>query len=503
MRGLVVSEGAGVRERAWSLSTRLRGILAVGLLAGCLALLAAGWARTGAPLLVVIDGEGRQVRTHAATVGDALRQAGLALAPEDWVWPAPEAALQPGQAIRIERARPVLLRADGRSRLLQTHAVTAGSLLASAGIHVGPADEIWLEGEEVTSAAALPTASSTGSVPLINLRRAATLRLVEFTGVGTSDGARTTLYTTATTVGGALQEHGVQLTLGDGVQPGLQARIVPGMAITIERSFPVDIRVDARLIRTRSRAASVAGVLGQEGVSLVGQDHVTPDLDARPRPGSVIQVIRVREEYEVEFDPIPFDRISVPDAELEIDQIRLVQEGQTGINKRRYRVVYEDNQEAERVLEDAWVEQAPITRTVAYGTRIVIRTLETPDGPIEYWRKIRVYTTSYRPASAGRSADHPRYGYTRLGVKVRKGIVAVDPTVIPLRSKLYVPGYGLALAADTGGGVKGKFVDLGFEDTNYESWHWWTDVYLLTPVPPASQIRWVLPDWPRFPDRRR
>lgn len=471
------------------------------LLAAGLALLAAGWARTGAPLLVVIDGEERQMRTHAATVGDALRQAGLALLPEDWIWPALESALQPGQVIRIERARPVLLHADGRSLLLRTQVATAGSLLTSAGVKAGPADEIWLEGEKVSPAAALPAGN--GGVPLVALRRAATLSLTELSAGGTADAERTTLHTTAATVGQALQEHGMQLTLGDAVQPGLQVQIVPGMAITVERSFPVDIRVDGRLIRTRSRAQTVAGVLGQEGVSLVGQDRVVPGLDARPHPGGTIQVIRVREEYEVEFDPIPFSSISAPDGELELDQIRLVQAGQPGINKRRYRVVYEDNQEMERFLEDAWVAQAPVTRTVAYGTKIVIRTLETPDGPIEYWRKIRAYTVSYKPASAGRPASHPRYGYTRLGWKLKKGIVAVDPTVIPLRTRMYVPGYGLAVAGDTGGGVKGKLIDLGFEDTNYESWHWWTDIYLLTPVPPASQIRWVLPDWPRFPDRRR
>jgi hypothetical protein len=68
---------------------------------------------------------------------------------------------------------------------------------------------------------------------------------------------------------------------------------------------------------------------------------------------------------------------------------------------------------------------------------------------------------------------------------------------------MYVPGYGLARAGDTGGGVKGKFVDLGFSDDDYESWHWWTDIYLLIPVPSRARIRWVLPDWPRYPDRRR
>lgn len=498
----MASERAITSGTYWNPPTWVRGVLALGLVAGGLALLAAGWARTSVPLQVVVDDERRQVRTHAGTVGDALRQAGVALSPEDWVWPHPEAALQAGQTISIERARPVMIRADAHSLLVRTHAVTAGSVLAAAGIDAGQADEILLDGENVSPAALLPADTGDGTVPLVALRRAATLSLAEITA---ADGhvSSTTLHTTATTVGQALQEHGIELTLGDAVEPGLQTRIVPGMAITVERSFPIDIRVDDRLIRTRTRAQTVAGVLGQEGVSLMGLDRVTPDLNARPRPGSVIQVTRVREEYEVEFEPIPFAMISVPDPELEIDQTRLVHAGQLGVNKRRYKVVYEDGAEVDRFLEDAWAEQKPITRTVAYGTKIVIRTLDTPDGPIEYWRKMRVYTTSYKPSSAGRPADHPRYGYTRLGWKLKKGIVAVDPTVIPLRSKLYVPGYGIAQAGDTGGGVKGKFVDLGFDDTDYQSWHWWTDVYLMTPVPPASQIRWVLPDWPRFPDRRR
>lgn len=498
----MASERAITGETYWNPPTWLRGVLAVGLVAGGLALLAAGWARTSVPLQLVVEDERRQVRTHAGTVGDALRQAGVALAPEDWVWPHPEATLQAGQTVRIERARPVMIRADGHSILVRTHAVTAGSALAAAGITAGRADEIWLDGEEVSPATLLQPGTGDDTVPLVALRRAATLSLAEISEAEART-LHTTLHTTATTVGQALQEHGMELTLGDAVEPGLQTRIVPGMAITIERSFPIDIHVDGRLIRTRTRAETVAGVLGQESVSLMGLDRVTPDLDAMPRPGDVIQVTRVREEYKVEFEPIPFERVSVPDSELEIDQTRLVHEGQPGINKRRYRVVYEDGLEVDRFLEDAWAEQKPVTRTVAYGTKIVIRTLDTPDGPIEYWRKMRVYTTSYKPSSAGRPPEHPRYGYTRLGWKLKKGIVATDPTVIPLRSKLYVPGYGFAQAGDTGGGVKGKFVDLGFDDTDYQSWHWWTDVYLLTPVPPASQIRWVLPDWPRFPDRRR
>ncbi len=57
-------------------------------------------------------------------------------------------------------------------------------------------------------------------------------------------------------------------------------------------------------------------------------------------------------------------------------------------------------------------------------------------------------------------------GITAIGLRVRKGIVAVDPSVIPLGTRLYIPGYGEALAADTGGAIKGNRIDLAFESLN-------------------------------------
>jgi 3D (Asp-Asp-Asp) domain-containing protein len=51
-------------------------------------------------------------------------------------------------------------------------------------------------------------------------------------------------------------------------------------------------------------------------------------------------------------------------------------------------------------------------------------------------------------------------GFTASGVPVGKGVVAVDPKVIPLGTKLYVPGYGKSVAADVGWAIKGKIIDL-------------------------------------------
>ena len=60
------------------------------------------------------------------------------------------------------------------------------------------------------------------------------------------------------------------------------------------------------------------------------------------------------------------------------------------------------------------------------------------------------------------------YGKTASGMTARFGVVAVDPKVIPLGTKLYVEGYGYAVAADTGGAIKGNKIDLCFEKPNKE-----------------------------------
>jgi uncharacterized protein YabE (DUF348 family) len=492
-----------------------KGLAALALLVSLVVSLVLGLVRTGAPLTIVVNGQQFGLRTHAATVRDALQRAGVALYPEDRVSPGLDSELHPGVVVRVDSAKPIVLHVGGVTQGFRTHTSQVGEFLEEAGVQLGPADQIWLDGQEVEDSAALwdrtlpagqeqgitetavsAGASAPGSVPELTVRRATSLVLVD-------NGTLQPLHTTLDTVGQALQQHGVSIYLGDRVEPGIQERVSSGMTVTIHRSVPVQIKVDGRTIDTRTRAEDVAGALGQESVALVGKDRVEPPLSTPIREGQVIRVVRMREEILVEFEPIPFETQWVPDPEVEIDNIRLVQEGQPGLTKRRIRVVYQDDQEVERYLEDVWTEMPPVTKTMAYGTKIVIRTLETPDGPVEYWRKIRVYTTSYTAATCGKPRDHPRYGYTRLGLWLVKGIVATDPTVIPLKTRMYVPGYGYAFAGDTGGGVKGKWVDLGYDEDNYRSWHWWTDVYLRTPVPPADQIRWILPDWPRFPDRRR
>jgi 3D (Asp-Asp-Asp) domain-containing protein len=178
---------------------------------------------------------------------------------------------------------------------------------------------------------------------------------------------------------------------------------------------------------------------------------------------------------------------------MALDTRSVVRPGEQGLKTQTIRITYEDGEEIDREVVDETVLTPPVSEIVDYGTSIVWQTVDTPEGPLRYWRKLRMYATSYSASRAGTPRSAPWYGMTRLGWEVVRGVVATDPRIVPLRTHLYVPGYGPAVAADTGGGVRNYMIDLGFEDDKYESWHEWLDVYLVEPLPDENDIRWVMP----------
>ncbi|WP_371924997.1 3D domain-containing protein [Halobacillus sp. A1] len=82
----------------------------------------------------------------------------------------------------------------------------------------------------------------------------------------------------------------------------------------------------------------------------------------------------------------------------------------------------------------------------------------------EVIKTVNVEATAYTAFCEGCS------GVTRTGIDLRDNpdqkVIAVDPDVIPLGSKVHVPGYGEAIAGDTGGAIKGNRVDLFMEENS-------------------------------------
>ena len=72
--------------------------------------------------------------------------------------------------------------------------------------------------------------------------------------------------------------------------------------------------------------------------------------------------------------------------------------------------------------------------------------------------------TAYTHAAPGGNINGTGDGITASGLPVREGLVAVDPAVIPLGARVWVEGFGVMLAADTGGAIKGKRLDIFMDD---------------------------------------
>jgi uncharacterized protein YabE (DUF348 family) len=488
----------------WRLGTWLVGLL---LAAAMGRVLIAGYLSTCVEVHIHDGGQRLTWHTHQSSVAAVLREVAVELGPEDIVSPALASPVQDGDVIRVLRARRATVFADGQVRHLQTHAGSVEDLLREVDLQLNSRDWLTLNGEQATldtplygMGQTLRSVSSRGQDRLLPSASNAPIELSVHRAIPIrvdDDGELRLIHTTHQSVGMALLAEDIALFLGDEISPALDASVSPDMEVVIGRSHPVKIASDGKLIRTRTQATTVGQVLAQEGVTLVGLDYTLPPEDAPLPESEPIRVVRARRAFVVEEESIPYETVWLPDPELDLDHQRLEQEGQEGVHRWRYDMLYENGLEVVRNLEDEWIAREPTNKAIAYGTKITVRELETPDGTFEYWRRIKMLATSYTAATCGKTPDHPLYGITRLGWQMRHGIVAVDPSVIGLRSQVYVPGYGEGVAGDTGGGVRGQHIDLGYDEDNLVFWYKWVDVYVLTPIPPLDQIRYVLPNWPR------
>ncbi len=457
------------------------------------------------PVAIQVDGVRFEHRTHQRSAGAVLAEAGIILSAYD-TYEAPNAeALLRGAPIVVHLARPVSIEHDGALTTAWVRADDVRGALVEAGVALLPHDRVSLEGGPCTLNDPLPSPTRTGRSALaawvaawrqpiaLALRRSVPITIYE-------GEIPLTLYTSAKAVGEALYAEGIVVYEGDRIYPALDTAIAPELTIRLTRARPMTLEADGRARLVRTHATDVAGLLGEQGIRLGPKDYTQPEPTAALVRDGRVMVVRVYDEYYVEETPIAFATRWEPDPNLEIDLREIADWGREGALRRRVRVHYENGQELHRTEEAEWVAREPADRIYRFGTKIVLRQMDTPSGAVTYWRKVRMLATSYSASTAGTALDAPYYGRTRLGLPARKGIVAVDPSVVSLGQQVYVPGYGVALAGDTGGGIKGRRVDLCYDDDSLINWYRWVDVYLLAPAPQASAINWSLPNTPKERD---
>lgn len=191
----------------------------------------------------------------------------------------------------------------------------------------------------------------------------------------------------------------------------------------------------------------------------------------------VIQPIKTTSRFEEKLTEkkqvIEKQTVYKDDPETEAGLETVLEEGSNGQKTEIIKTVYYDGQKYSNEIVGTEIIN-PQDKVISRGTKIVWKTLNTADGEIKYWKKIRVWATHYDSHCPG--CDQ----WTATGMKQGKGVIAVDPKVIKLRSKVYIPGYGMAVAGDTGGAIKGNIIDLGFEDAKTAGWRAkFVDIYLI------------------------
>ena len=104
------------------------------------------YARTGTSVSLQVDGRVWTTRTHQSTVEAFLREVGLTLRDEDVVLPALAAPLSDEESVSVQRARQILIEADGELTSRLSHSDTVGEVLMEAGFRVGEHDVLTLNG---------------------------------------------------------------------------------------------------------------------------------------------------------------------------------------------------------------------------------------------------------------------------------------------------------------------------------------------------------------------
>lgn len=266
-----------------------------------------------------------------------------------------------------------------------------------------------------------------------------------------------------------LMDNHIEYSSNDKVEPALDTKIEDDTKIIITKAFEVDITADGKTQKQTVLPKRVSEILRENNIQISNVDIVTPKLNEVIKKGDKIIVKRVTTKEGTKIKAIGHQTIYNSNSQITIGKVVVLKNGKDGKKNVRYLDKYIDGKKIGREIIDTNIIEESKDRVVSYGTKI---SFETPEG-LNYTQKITdvkavAYHFSGTPVGA-------------YGGRCQYGTVAVDTDLIPLGSRLYIEGYGYAIANDVGTGIKGKVVDLYMEE--YEQcliWGArWTTIYVL------------------------
>jgi len=307
-----------------------------------------------------------------------------------------------------------------------------------------------------------------------------------------NDGGKVLIHTThSTDPVQVLSEAGLELGTEDTytTQPGIGRS-----EITVQRAQTVTVTHGQTTLQLQTRGETVRDLLSRAGIILSGEDVVSASLDAETYDGMTLTVsraLRIEETYTVQ---LPYNTTYCYDPKLPEGQEVVLTQGVNGQVICTADVFYVNGLEVSRNITAQTVIHQPVNAVIAIGTGTALAEpdtsvtiapditaaleqatasgkpvildgmIVTPEGEVLAYTSADVYrATAYHNSDPGCTI------WTATGTLCRVGAIAVDPKVIPYGTRMYIVSndgkyiYGIAVAEDCGGAIKGKRIDLYYD----------------------------------------
>lgn len=263
-----------------------------------------------------------------------------------------------------------------------------------------------------------------------------------------------------------LAENNIEIGEFDKLSMLLEDGLYDGARLIIRKGRKFTLSVDGNVEIITTTKKTVREAFEEAGVSVDITDRVEPSLDAEILEDMQVNVFRVAERTVTVDKEIPFTSKEVSDSSLKKGKTSIKTKGQNGLKRIVYNVMTENGIEVKREVVSETTVRKPVTQIVAVGTgeskksTTGQKVVQASGGKsLSYSKKLTVTATAYTDSSGNKTAS---------GRMPQYGVIAVDPKVIPLGTKLYVEStddgkswtYGYCVAGDTGGAIKGNKIDL-------------------------------------------